>query len=206
MSESQFWSKERKKFWIIGLVLILVAAGVVAGIYLNARKPDGVPREAGKGELAAYLSDEHKAAFREGTRLEQKFDVNDSEQLADKVRDWTGNRISFAEMFTGGGVKFLSAGASQVPGAGNAAHLRLESDGSKGATGEKFSLFIKQYRKLPELEEGGAYSLPGRLGGDAPPIQVWKKGGLVYFLVCNTRPGIECLRQALGAPEPKKAY
>ncbi len=203
MSEAKFWSKERKKFWMIGALLILLVAAAVAGIYFNASKPDGVPREANKGELSGYLSDEHKAAFRDGTRLEQKFPVTDVEKLGDSIRDWTGNRMAFQDLFPGGGVKFLGAGQSSVPGAGQSAHLRLQSD--KGS--ENLSLFVKQYRQLPPLEEGAAYSLPGRsLGADAPPITIWKHGGTVYYLVAGTKTGIECLRQALGAPEPKKTY
>jgi hypothetical protein len=201
MAESTFWTAQRRKFWLIGGVLILLTAGGVLTAYLVASKPEGLPRSAAKGELSAFLSDEHRAAFREGTKLEQKFPVTDPDRLGDSLRDWLGSRVSFQELFPGGGVKLLGAGESAVPGAGTSAHLRL------GAEPHQLSLFIKQYRKLPPLDDQTAYTLPGRgLGENAPPITVWRRGGQVLYLVANSGEGLKVLAQGLGAPEPKKPY
>ena len=201
MSEKPFWTPARRRFWTIGAILILLTAAGVLTAYLVASKPEGLPREAGKGELAAFLSDEHKAAFREGTNFSQKFPVTDSAGLADGLRDWVGNAMTFDHLFPGGGVKLLGAGRSAVPGFGVSAHLRLEGSASPS----QLSLFIKQYRQMPVLDDLTAYSLPGRGLGDGG-ILVWRRGGQIYYLVSNSQAGLGVLRQALGAPEPKKPY
>ncbi len=199
MTESAFWTAKRRRFWTIGAVLILITGGVVLGTYLVASRPEGVPREAARGELSAFVSDEHKAAFKEGAK--PKFPVSDEAALGDSLRDWVGSRLTMEELFPGGGVKFMSAGKSAVPGAGESAHLRL------GAGEVKVSVFIKQYRKLPVLEDGAAYTLAGRnLGAEAPPITVWRRGGLVCFLVAENAAAMKALREGMRAPEPKKAY
>jgi hypothetical protein len=101
-------------------------------------------------------------------------------------------------------MRFLSAGRSAVPGTGESAHLRLAGAADDSAT---CSLFIKQYRQLPPLDDMAVYSLAGRgLGDGAPPILIWRRGGLVYHLVSNTEAGLGLLRKGLGAPEPKKPY
>lgn len=199
MNESgtaSFWTAQRKRFWMIGgALIVLVGVGVLAA-FLLASQPEGLPTSAGKGELAAYLSDEHKAAFREGTRLDQKFTVTDAAGLAAGMQSWVGISKTFEELVPGGGVKFLSAGKSAVPGAGESAHVRLGAD-----AGGDLSLFAKQYRQLPKLAEG-SYSLRGR----GVVIEVWRRGGLVYYLVANTGNELGVLRQGLGAPEAKDPY
>jgi len=202
---SPFWTPSRKKFWTIGAILILLTAAGVLTTFLLASRAGTEPRSAAKGELSAYLSDEHKAAFREGTRLEQKFPVTDPAGIAALLQNRIGTAISFEELFTGGGLKLLSAGPSSVPGDGQSVHLRLASLPGKPATEVQFSLFIKQYRQLPKLDDMTALTLPGRGLGDAP-IVVWRKGGLIYYLVANSADGIAVLRQGLGTPEPKNPY
>jgi hypothetical protein len=196
MPDATFWTPKRKRFWTLaGALIALVALGVL-GAFLIASRPDLGPQSAGKGELAAYLSDEHRAAFRDGTRLDQKFTVTDAAGLATGLQSWIGNSKGFEEVLPGGGVTFLGAGRSAVPGAGESAHLRLSAD-----TGGDLSLFIKQYRQLPKLEEG-SYTLKGR----GASIEVWRRGGLVYYLVANTPEGLGVLRTAMGAPMPNKPY
>jgi hypothetical protein len=196
MSDATFWTAKRKRFWTIaGALIVLVALGVLS-TFLIARRPEAGPQSAGKGELAAYLSDEHKAAFREGTRLDQKFTLTDMAALGPSLQNWVGNSKTFEELFPGGGLKFLGAGKSAVPGAGESAHLRLTAD-----AGGDLSLFIKQYRQLPKLDEG-SYTLPGR----ATSIDVWRRGGLMYYLVANTSDALGVLRKAMDAPTPNKPY
>jgi len=211
MSESkgEFWSGRRKKFWTIGVILMLLTAGGVAAAYLIVVKKESanLPRPAAKGELSAYLSDEFKAANREGTRLEKKFPVTDPAQFAESMQSWVGPKVTWEEFFPGGGVKMLGAGAAAVPGPepAKSAHIQLAPEPDKTNLG--MSIFIQRYTGFPALDDREAYSLPGRnLGQGAPPITVWRRGGLICYLVSNSKDGIEVLRQALGAPEPKKAY
>jgi hypothetical protein len=69
------------------------------------------------------------------------------------------------------------------------------------------SLFVMKNWEQPAIGDAEAYVLAGRgLGAGAPPIAIWRRGGLVYALVSNTPEGMAVLRQALGAPEPKKPY
>jgi len=194
---SGFWTAGRKRFWMIGGSLIVLAGLVVLAVFLVASQPEEGPRSAGKGELAAFLSDEHKAAFREGTRLEAKYTITDAAKLGEGLAQWLGTNKPFEELFPGSGVKLLGAGKSAVPGAGESAHLRLAAEG----TAAEMSLFIKQYRQLPRVDEG-MYTLPGR----GTVIEVWRRGGLLYFLVSNTAEGVAVLRKGMGAPEPIKPY
>lgn len=198
---TEFWTPQRRRFWAIAAALILLSAGVVAGVYLVASRPGTSERAANKGELSAFLSDEHKAAFREGTKLEQKFPVKDPVTLASSMREWVGKSISWEELFPGGQVKFLGAGKSAVPGAGSSVQLRISASNENG------SVFIQQYRKKPELEDGGAWKLPGRnLGEGAPPILVWRRGGLVYYLVAENGAAMGLMREGMKAPQPNKQY
>jgi hypothetical protein len=121
------------------------------------------------------------------------------------MHNWVGQSITLEEIFPGGGVKLVGVGPATVPGPGKSAHLRLSPEAPKGDP--KISLFIQRYMQFPALDDREALTLPGRgLGDGAPPIIVWRRGGLTCFLVSNSREGIEVLRQALGAGEPKKPY
>lgn len=205
-SPSTFWSGRRKKFWIVGAVLILITAGVVGGMYAREMKKESapIPRSAAKGELSAYLSDEFKAVAREGTRLDQKFTVSDMAQFGESLHLWVGQSRELDQVFPGGGVTVTGMGAAAVPGPGKSAHLRI----APPKPGVEMSLFIQKYMLDPVLGDDAAYSLPGRaLGAGAPEIVVWHpRGGLVFYLVSNSKDGIEVLRKALNASEPNKPY
>lgn len=198
---ASFWTAKRKRFWARAGAFIVGSAGLVATVAYVASRPSIEERAATRGELAAFLSDEHKAAFREGTNVGQKFPVKDAAGVAGSMREWVGERVSFEGLFPGPGVEFMGAGKSAVPGTGKSAHVRVRVGGA-GA-----SVFVKEYRKLPELDDGAAYTLPGRgLGEGAPPITVWRRGGVVCYLVAGDAGAMRALSEGMKAPEPKKAY
>lgn len=205
----EFWTAKRKRFWAVGVVLIGLAAATVVTLYVvESSPPKDLPRSAANGELSAYLSDEFKAVSREGTRLEQKLPVTDPAQISESLHNWIGQAITVEELFPGGGIRVLGTGPAAVPGPGKSVHLKLAVEGDKGGVAKsELSLLIQMYRQMPVLDDKGAYTLPGRgLGVDAPPITVWRRGGLVCYLVSNTKSGMAALRQALGASEPNKPY
>lgn len=140
---------------------------------------------------------------REGVAIDKKLPVTEAEKVPDGLHTWIGQEVTVEEMFPGGGVKLVAAGPAAVPGPGKSAHFKLGTD--KG--GAQMSLFVMKNWESPKIGDAEAYTLAGRgLGAEAPPITIWRRGGLVYALVSNNASGMGVLRQALGAPEPKKAY
>ncbi len=189
---------QRKKLYLIVLVIGLVGVGAA---YFIASQPTAQPRTAAKGELSAYFSDEFKAVNKDKETLDKKLTVSEAEKVPEGLHNWIGQELTMEEMFPGGGVKLVAAGAAAVPGPGKSAHFKVGSD--KG----QMSLFIMKNWESPKIGDADAYTLASRgLGAEAPPITIWRRGGLVYALVSNTPEGMGVLRQALGAPEPKKAY
>lgn len=195
---TSFWTAKRKKFWMLGGVLIVLTAGVVLTVFLVARQPDNLPRQAAKGEISAFVSDGHKAAFREGVKLDEKFPAKEGDAFARGMWQWVGIQRSMDELFPNPGVTVLGLGSSAVPGLGSSAQARLKV-GEHNA-----SVFFQQYRAYPDLTDGAAYTLASR--GLGSPIVVWRRGGMVCYLAADSAEGMKALREGMGAPEPKKDY
>lgn len=205
----------RAVFWLIALAVI---GGLGYFVWMKKQPPVSENRPVA-AELAAYLGKAHKEAW--DPSMDVSFGV--AKVIADVYPacvKWFGQDVTFDEL-KDSGYEFKGGGDASVPGApdpnltpGQSAQFRLVTDGTKGAAGARVSLFLQKYR-LPPNDDGSdilgkktAYSLKagGELGKDAPPILVYRDGGIVYFAVTETPGGYDALKQAFGWPEPSGAY
>lgn len=207
-------SAGRAVFWVLALAVI---GGLGYFIWVKKQPPVSQNKPVGK-EVAAYLAREHMQAW--DPSMDAVFTVKNVEDIHAAGVRWFGQDITFEEL-AGSGVAFMGAGEAAVPGPpdenlkrGQSAHFRLETDGTKGAKGVRVSLFLQKYTLPPNddntevLAKRTSYTLKpdAALGANAPPILVYRAGGLVYFLVTETPGGYDLVKQAFGMPDPIGPY
>lgn len=205
----------RAVFWLIALAVI---AGLGYFIWMKKQPPVSQSKPVA-AELAAYLGKAHAEAW--DSSMEAVFvGAKTLEDVPAACIKWFGQDVAM-DGLKGSGLTFQGAGEASVPGApdpnltaGQSAHFRMVTDGTRGPAGTKVSLFLQKYR-LPPKDDGSdilgkktAYTLKpgGELGKDAPPILVYRDGGLVYFAVTETPGGYDLVKQVFNWPEPIGAY
>src|SRR5690606_17211278 len=119
---------------------------------------DGMPTAAGHRDLTGFLLAEHRAAAQTGAG--GRYDATTEEEFRARTGVWLGRQMEWAESLfaEGSGVRFIGARESRVPGPGRSVHVLVDAGGQWG------SIFLQQYRAMPELERNVAYSLPAGRG------------------------------------------
>ena len=197
MASSGFLTPSRIALYLF----TLIAVGAIIYYFNTQKPPEEVGDEATAGQIAGYISGQHPAGPAPET--------TDFAGLSEYFKDWVGQELQLPS-FEGSGLAFKGAAESEVPGQRHrrSAHLRFETDGTKGAAGERVSLFLHGYSGFPEIPEGQSMRLRAdkALGEGAPPIVVWRKGGILYFIASESLAARDLARQALSIPEPTRDY
>ncbi|MEX2218173.1 MAG: hypothetical protein WD749_05380 [Phycisphaerales bacterium] len=182
------------------VVYLVILAALVGGYVVFQRYIRETEESSGEmtapdgGDIARAVSDQHRSASTNPGVLP----LTDAAKLSDQLGIWLGTRKTVEELFEERkGPSFVGARESTIPGAGPGAQLVFRTDAS-GGTDKTASLFLKKYMWNPVLPEDRAFSLEGT-GPAAPTITVWRRGGLVYYIVGPRSPA-DALRTGLGAP------
>ena len=129
--------------------------------------------------------------------LSAKFTETSAEQLPAAFQTVLGTSLSLSDLITKAEtVRFIDAGKCGVPG-GKSLHMRLSSltDGQEHTA----SLFIQEHTGKLHLAEGVSYHMAGGQDMDKPCVYVWRRGNLIYWLVCD-RSDAGQLQEALSIP------
>ncbi len=195
-------------FWVIALVVI----GAL-GLYIYKKKqPVVIDNKPAPRLLAAYLAEQHREAWAAGDA--STFQAKTQADIYEWNKTWFGQDTDFAEL-NGSGVVFKGAQEVRIPGPPTArsAVFRLETDGTVGTAGVRTTLFLQKYLLEPD-DEGNhplkiktSYTLKNdpSLSG-APPIFVYRQGGLIFYLLTETPGGYDLVKKAFGMPEPVGDY
>jgi hypothetical protein len=210
-------------FWVLAIVVI---AGLGWFVWQKSRGPFVADKPAAS-ELAATLVAAHGKAWSEP---DDAFPVKKVDDIDAANRDFFGQDTPMTEV-NGSGLVFKGArelvGSEKIPGpppipgeempaslGPRSAVFRFETDGSKGqAAGVRCTVCLQKYM-LPRRDDGTdplalktSYTLKADgLEGGAPPILVYRQGGLVFYLISDKPGGYDLFKQAFGIPEPQESY
>lgn len=196
---------------------LALAAGValVAGVtYRTAFAPP--PRPSGgvlvnpehRSALVSFVSGQHEECELHAQLVARRFRIGPLQAAAPVLSRIIGAAPDLGRI-EASGVRYLGAAECAVPGRGASLHIVLdagvpsESDG--GGRTALVSLFVQQDHDELSLEPGRTYRMvPRESGPGAGPAEifVWRKGGLVYFLVSTSEVKLDAVRRGLGAAEP----
>ncbi len=181
--------------WVVVVVVVAAGAYFLKGQIQKSSQPEATRTN---GQLATYLAGEHRRVAEDAAYASGVFTTTAFEDVMTASKDWLGKDIDYAPLASAG-FEFKGGGRASVPGEGASAHTRVDTGG------QRVSIFLQNYDiRDRELEAGKAYTLAAEdtLGAGTPPIVVWRKGGVVYFIVAEQAEAMSATRSALGIPEP----
>jgi len=182
-----------------GLAAALVLA-VLLGIQLSeSTDPGARPQEVAgpTGGIARVLpaseftefSRRHVVCSRKLTRLDDSIRFPDQlTALPGPLGDYLGLDAPAPDL-SALGYRFAGAGPCPVPG-DRAAHLLYRADEKSGRQ-DAISLWLKPWTGEPTIEAGRVHTVAGE--DAAHPMLVWRRNGLVYYLVGD---GMERVNEA----------
>jgi hypothetical protein len=190
--DRSFWSGVRGQLIAAAAVLVLAVALVV--MIQSMRPAPGVPSFV---QIASFVAKEHNRCDLDPTYTHSKIEVSDPGKLPDYLQSILGTSVQ--DTLFSQDIEIIGAGRCHVPGKGKSVQLRLRP---KGAKSEPVSLWLQEDTGQLHIKEGVTYAL--RADPNAPPcgsILLWKRDGLLYYLVCNGDQTRQQVRQSLHAPD-----
>ena len=213
----------RLVFWVLALVVI---GGLGWFVWQKSKEPV-VGNKPAASELAASLVGAHRKAWSEP---DSAFTVKQIADIDEANRNFFGQDTPMTEI-EGSGLAFKGGrelvgdekvpGPPPIPGAEmqpslgpRSAVYRLESDGSQGSAGVRCTVCVQKYMLInnesdnqPPLKLRTSYRLkPDGLEGGAPPIIVYRQGGIVFYLIADQPGGYDLFKKAFSIPEPEGDY
>ncbi len=190
-----FWTRARRAASMAAAILVLVAVAVV---YRQTQVLSYAM------QLSSFVTGEHDRCFTPKGEIISKFTIADAADIQAASLDWLGedqdlDDLGVGEMIANANLTFLGAGRCAVPGQGSSGHLIFESQSDPGRT---ISLFVQRYKADPVLDESVLYSLKAETWPEASaPIVFWRRGEVVYYLICPIQETGARVRVALNAPK-----
>lgn len=193
--------RPRSMRWAIAAAMVALVGGVAVSQRWLATP--GVPLSSERASLLiSFMSEEHKACADFGPLFERKMKVRDEaaavkeaiELLArvPEVLELPGDEMARA------GYRFAGLGRCHVPGRGRSAHLIYKAQESVSPGAPPVSLFVQEDSGEIALEDQCSYRSEG--GDVRPCLRMWRKDGLVYYLI--TPQGTpDAIRRAFAVPE-----
>lgn len=190
--------------WLVGALALIVLVGL--GIQLSGvlRSPTFAESpERARLALAGFLGTEHRRCALDDRALKRKMTEYQLSEAPAKYQKLLGAELSVANVEQAG-YAFLGAGQCVVPGSGASVHLVFRDTDAMPNNPEKdltcdptrLSVFIqKDMGELPITPET-TYRLG--VGENGPLIVVWTRGGLVYYLVTETKAAEDAVLDHLG--------
>lgn len=158
---------------------------------------------AGRVALASFLETQHSRCTTDEGVYERKMRLQDPAELPGVFASLSGGSPSIERILEAGFV-FKGAGQCRVPGDGESYHLLFGPP-----EGRRFpshlSLFVQRDTGELDIEEGETYRLDVE-GGKRMLAVVWKREGVVYYLVAECSPTRSRACEALGVvATPRRA-
>jgi anti-sigma factor RsiW len=194
---------------------LALAAGValVAGVtYRMAFAPP--PRPSGgvlvnpdhRSALVSFVTGQHDECELHAQLVGRRFRIGPLQAAPPALSKIIGAAPDLGQI-EASGVRYLGAAECAVPGRGASVHIVLDAGALSESDGEGrtplVSLFVQQDHGELNLEPGRTYRMvPREFGAGPAEIFVWRKGGLVYFLVSTSAEKLDAVRLGLGGAEP----
>ena len=188
----------------IGLIVLTRPAPLpVQGEVINAAHRSSVSRfvnaQHGECELYARL-------------VAERFTIGPVSAAPSELAKILGIAPSLGDLAAGAGgpagVEYLGAARCAVPGRGDSVHVVLAVGGvapDSGGRASLVSLFVQEDKGELRIEPGRTYFMTPKAGewnGVPTSILVWRREGLIYFLVGTSADKLEAARIELGAAAP----
>lgn len=176
---------------LVGMAAVLALC--VTGVWLAARY--AMPQQESDLALraATVAMEEHVRSASDVVYAEKsKSKIREVSEIASFCRDRLGRVPSIDWLVRQG--EFLGGGPCSLPGEGEVVHLRFLAKAACGHT-EYFSLFIQRDTgdvRFPA--EGKSSVVP--CGGAGEQVTVWRRDGLLHFLVSADAELVRCLVRA----------
>lgn len=193
--ERFIWTRLRRASAMAAAIIVLVTVAVVYR---------GTQNRTYATQLSSFVVAEHERCFTPKGEVNSKFKVADAGDIQAASLGWLGKDqdlgdLGVGELIANTNLDFLGAGRCAVPGQGGSGHLIFEAQDDPGRT---ISLFVHRYKSDPVLDESILYSLKAEAWPDASaPIVFWRRGEVVYYLICPIQETGAEVRMAMNAPE-----
>jgi len=189
---------------LIGVLAAIVAIAVGVQVSGILRTPTFAESpEKARLALAGFLGNEHRRCSLDDRALKRKMTEYHLSEAPAKYKKLLGAELSVADVEKAG-YSFLGAGRCVVPGSGASVHLVFCEAGTVSKQSltdltcdpSRLSLFIqKDTGELPIVTDT-TYRLESVENG--PLVVVWLRGGLVYYLVTETKAAEDTVLDHLG--------
>jgi hypothetical protein len=199
---------------VVGLAASLVMAiGLIA---LTRPAPLPVQGEvinaAHRSSVLKFVSAQHGECELYAKLVAERFTIGPVSAAPSELAKILGIAPSLGDLAAGAsspaGVEYLGAARCAVPGRGDSVHVVLAVGGvvpDAAGRASLVSLFVQEDRDELLIERGRTYFMTSKTGewtGVPMSILVWRKDGLIYFLVGTTSDKLEAARIELGAAAP----
>lgn len=215
-------AQARLIFWLLALVVI---GGLGWFVFQKFQGPT-VPIKPTARALSGALVAAHRKAWSEP---DENFTVKEVAAIDAANRVFFGQDTPMTEI-NGSGLAFKGArellgnekipGPPPVPGGDievslgpRSAVFRFVSDGTKGAAGVRCTVCLQKYmlamddNNRPAMEVRTSYTLKGDgLEGGAPPILIYRQGGIVFYLIADQPGGYDLFKSAFSIPDAVGPY
>jgi len=203
-SDRSFWSGGPRMWMSLAAALLLVASAAL--LLQVASVPNGFNRGAGqasatiiegvgRAELVGFMADEHDRCATFTPAALAKFSVTTLDQACEEAGSYLRTPLD-PDSLLPGHYTFAGYGPCRVPGGGKSVHMIYRTD-EPGFV--PISLFIQERSDRCRLDEGRTYIVSCK---ESPsPLFVWRRGGLIFYLVSPDQTPAESVPADLGAPD-----
>lgn len=185
---------------LAGAASIVIVAGVLA-VLLSPTGPLSSESRY-RATVVSYLDHEHKRCWVDTDQILRKFTVRQRADLPGVVDDLLHQPVSLQEIEHAelSGLRFIAAGECNMPGQQPSVHIGFETTGEEHVP---VSLFMQPAREHWDVEENVTYALTNerRIARGVCTIYMWKRDGILHFLVADDMRACDMMREALGAPQ-----
>lgn len=194
-TDQSFWRRSLTPFAIAaGLLLVVSASIIVRQVGLQSGIAAWMTESQG-AQAAAFVEREHSRCAGLDDQRNTKFVTDTLEGANDLIAERLGATGATIDL-SSQGLTLTGAGACSVPGEGKSVHLLYR--GGAGDDAWAASLFIQTGD--PDFEGVDPKCLCLNRLTDREEVLVWRRDGLVYYLVCPPGGSAVTLLEALDAP------
>ncbi len=199
------WSA--RSLWAVAAASVaLAAAGIFVASQIPARLPSGgeVVNTSHRAALTRFLGWQHAECEVHADSIKQRFDIGPASDAPTKLAAILRREPDLGAIRTGAdnGIEYLGGARCAVPGRGESVHIVLGyRDPETAGVRRLASLFVQDDHNELALDEGRTYHMRPRAGewnGRDMTVCVWRRNGLIYFLVGTSAEALDAARRGVG--------
>lgn len=202
-----FWSSAGRRLAIAAALILVVSGGWFAYSQVTVVTGENWRNEGNRFYLANFLGDQHMNCS-DPQIAGRKFTVSEVDEIDGCCVRIIKKAPELEKLFDDGG-KLIGLGKCGVPGPGKSVHMQVLMPVMQGNSGmmappSTVSLFIQQALDREGIDPETSYSL-AEAKKEGYEVDVWKRDGLIYYLVCDSPEASEAARKALKVSTPNQS-